>query len=857
MRILLSALALSILPALTAAQTLTRDPPPEIVPRKWLVIAPVDERGRRPFRPDAVFVRHLLLRDAAPPEKGEKLSGDLGKEAAWEERDAKEDGTLEGEIGYAYTAIDSPTQRVMLAELSGAAQLFVNGVGFVGDLYGYGFGGVPIELAKGRNGLYVTGIRGGFKLRLTTPNDPIVFGSWDATLADLIDDKDRTVAWMDAAVLLMNASTGTTRCSLAAEGEDASFDFRSTVSTLESLCLAKPSMNIRANRRMPAKIDKDSLPLRITYRSGDTPERTLKGSLEIAVRSPRSARRVTFHSNVDGSVQQCSILPPSDWPRKISRNPKPQKVVLSLHGAGVDSFAQVTCYSQRSDFLIIAPTNRRPFGFDWQDWGRLNAFEALEMGARWMHLGETQVYLTGHSMGGHGTWHLAANHPDRFVAIAPSAGWASFDTYGGRPKGALSDMWHSADAASDTLALISNLKSIPAYILHGTADDNVPVTEAHKMEEALIAAGAKPSTHYQEGAGHWWDGDASPGVDCVDWPGIFDLFRTAPIPKTPTEIDFTTVDPGVDAVDHWIELLQPLRYGERLHVKASYDEATSRLVVATQNVRRFRLISSFPWPLRACEIDGRELSCELPSCFLRSADEWTQDKVTSKLPDSFWAELQGGSSLGEKTPGLSGPFKRAFDHDFALVYGSHGTAEENRELFERARSDLEVWWYRANGTPALMSDETFRTRYPSLGRVQRNVILYGNADTNTAWTWLLGEDNPIQVRRSSLKLGGREWKGDDLGAVFVRPLRVENPPRNGAGCLVGAFADTGVRGARLGYTLAPFVSGVGYPDYALFSADVLAQGDGGVLAAGWFDYAWKLDGHGYVRPESTVEERKH
>ena len=43
-----------------------------------------------------------------------------------------------------------------------------------------------------------------------------------------------------------------------------------------------------------------------------------------------------------------------------------------------------------------------------------------------------RIYLTGHSMGGHGTWHLAANDPDRWAAIAPSAGWISFDTYGGR-----------------------------------------------------------------------------------------------------------------------------------------------------------------------------------------------------------------------------------------------------------------------------------------------------------------------------------------------------------------------------------------------------------------------------------------
>src|SRR5690606_24847296 len=104
-------------------------------------------------------------------------------------------------------------------------------------------------------------------------------------------------------------------------------------------------------------------------------------------------------------------------------------------------------------------------------------------------------------------------------------------------------------------------------------------------------------------------------------------------------------------------------------------------------------------------------------------------------------------------------------------------------------------------------------------------------------------DGPVDAARGELRLGKRTWKGDDLGAVFVRP-RADD-----AVGLVGAFADTGVRGARLGYALAPFVSGVGYPDYALFSSAILRSGDGGVLAAGWFDHAWALDPKQYAQPE--------
>jgi hypothetical protein len=34
-----------------------------------------------------------------------------------------------------------------------------------------------------------------------------------------------------------------------------------------------------------------------------------------------------------------------------------------------------------------------------------------------------RTWLTDHSMGGHGTWHLGVAYPDMFAPIGPSAGW--------------------------------------------------------------------------------------------------------------------------------------------------------------------------------------------------------------------------------------------------------------------------------------------------------------------------------------------------------------------------------------------------------------------------------------------------
>jgi hypothetical protein len=193
----------------------------------------------------------------------------------------------------------------------------------------------------------------------------------------------------------------------------------------------------------------------------------------------------------------------------------------------------------------------------------------------------------------------------------------------------------------------------------------------------------------------------------------------------------------------------------------------------------------------------------------------------------------------ERTWNTSGPFKRAFDHRFVLVVGTKGTDEENRESMELARFHAETWWYRANGNAPVVRDTDLLAREEEFAG--RNLILYGNADTNAAWAKVVPASCPVHARRGSIAVGDRTWTGEGLGAVFA--YRREGSEDR----LVGAFASTGVWGTRVGYGLLPFVSGVGYPDYAVFGEEFLRSGDGGVLAAGWFDHRWALQAGGFAR----------
>ena len=111
-----------------------------------------------------------------------------------------------------------------------------------------------------------------------------------------------------------------------------------------------------------------------------------------------------------------------------------------------------------------------------------------------------------------------------------------------------------------------------------------------------------------------------------------------------------------------------------------------------------------------------------------------------------------------KGPVRSGGFKDAFRHRVVLVYGTGGTPDERARAFNKARLDAEAFWYRGNGSVDVVSDKAFD---PAQDR-DRNVVLYGNADTNALWAKLLG-GGPVDVRAARIRIGEREFQGADLG----------------------------------------------------------------------------------------------
>lgn len=88
-----------------------------------------------------------------------------------------------------------------------------------------------------------------------------------------------------------------------------------------------------------------------------------------------------------------------------------------------------------------------------------------------------RIYLTGLSMGGFGSWSLAAHQPERFAAVVPICGGGD-------------------------VAAAERIKGVPIWAFHGLEDRAVPEAQSRQMIEAIRAAGGVARYSALEGVHH-------------------------------------------------------------------------------------------------------------------------------------------------------------------------------------------------------------------------------------------------------------------------------------------------------------------------------------------------------------------
>lgn len=705
---------------------------------------------------------------------------------------------------YVFTEYKADKPQIALLESSGNTRTFINGMPHEGDHYDFAYTLIPFRMQKGMNEfIFTPGRFGRVEAKLIIPSKPVMLTKRDMTLPDIINGEGEK--W--AAIRIVNAQekalTGLKiQCTLE-NGESA------TLTTDDVMPMMVRKVKFRIPGATSSKKGETKATVLLQDKSGKEIDRT---EISLQQKDASSIHERTFISDVDGSVQYYSVNPSTTQGDN-------QALFLSVHGASVEAHNQARAYAPKDWGHIIAPTNRRPFGFNWEEWGRIDAMEVLAEAEKVFKTDPAHTYLTGHSMGGHGTWFLGVTYPDRFAAIAPCASYPDIAKYS-RPNADVANVGEKhfpmicqAANAGRVLDLRKNFLQSGIYILHGDSDNVVPIEQVRRMREILGTF--HPDFCYYEypGGSHWYSNES------VDWKPIFDYFRWHSVPSADKvkQLEFHTASPAISAKDYWVTINQQDTAYDFSSV--SFKQTDNGISGTTSNVAS--LTFDFPalkLPAEASiTIDNETIPVDgtRPAVLKKVSGKWS---LVEEIP------------VTEKYPSRYGGFKQAFDNRVVFVYATGGNKEENTWYQNKARFDAETFLYRGNGSIDVIADKDF---IPS-AYADRNVVLYGNASNNKAWNKLL-KNAPIQVLKGEIRMGDKVLKGNDLGTYFVYP-RPDSPTAS-----VGVVAGTGIEGMKATYP-NDYISGItGFPDLLIFNVDMLKEGIHGIQVSGFFGNDWSVE----------------
>lgn len=736
---------------------------------------------------------------------------------------------------YACGEFSSDSTRRALVIAQDVSSFILNGVDFPGDPYGDGFLQVPVVLKKGKNRVIVKLSGFGdheFTFKLIPVPDPLMLITKDITTPDFLRGEP-ACAW--AGIPIVNTTNQRLfDIQLKIEGVNIKTGIQ-TVANIMPFSAVKIPLDIESEAKIETEEDSILITITASFDTFSTQE-----DFWIKVKNRDEAYVKTFISRIDNSCQYYAILPPENYNEDSS-----YALIMTCHGAGVKARGQVKAYTQKDWAFVVAPTNRRRFGFDWQDWGRLDFLEVLEDVKKNFKIDTDRIYLTGHSMGGHGAWHIGMTHPDIFAAMAPSAGWTSFQLYvpwflQKSELFAHPDLIKYRDMVlrqDNPLLFLENAYNLPIYILQGGTDDNVPPIQARMFCKYLTNLGYDYLYNEVEGKGHWWNIDSTPGTDCVDLKEMMGFLKSKVRNTYPEHIVFKTSDIDHSNQAYWVRIdeLEDIYQDGMIDIRKTgmmgdytvFSTAPPiRFLVKTSNIDGFTIIlddSLIPNRLLGekvgFEINGQKLNFDYKEiCEISFHKDNNRFKIAKQKSRGL-----------TKQRGLYGLIKKAYFEPFILVYGTTGDSSSTENNLHQARMQSYTWWYRANGFVEVLPDTEVTEKIIK----NYNLVLFGNPVTNSILKWI-SYRLPLHIEEGRVIVDRDTIRGDlCLVEIYPNPL---NPEK-----FVLLYSATTKRAEKLIGLFSTLYAGAGLPDFLVYDKSALKYGWGGVKAAGFFDKDWKFD----------------
>ncbi|XP_064601403.1 LOW QUALITY PROTEIN: uncharacterized protein LOC135467560 [Liolophura sinensis] len=611
--------------------------------------------------------------------------------------------------------------------------------------------------------------------------------------------------------------------------------------------------------------------------------------LPITLRCRKSTESFLFtFLDHDGSVQHgAAIQPLEECDFKDRQTDSPScPVLLTLHGTTVPPQNQADSYKHmvNNEFVfgvkgawLLAPT--RHGAHNWEGPGALTAMTALQRlyeltnHHHWIKQKASvhHVIFAGHSMGGHGAWHVATHFPDRALALIPLAGWIKKEEYGdsnlffkhdistSHTDPAVKAIMEACIAENDVDRLVSNLQGIPVLTRIGDQDRTVHPFFSRRMFRRLMEEKIDASYTELKGKEHWWwdtwetnDGGAvndrqlrdftekhcrvgGAGNSCTADEG--DCGGDAASRYTATSdkfLNFTyaTFNPAFGEGKRGVQVLQQVTPFRKSQIKV--EVKTEEISVRTVNVAKFDIREPISqpvhWRQRTITIDdkfsvsGKDLVDVIEESeihFCRFGGKWQicRDSL-------FSAKTRGPHNLG--------PARRIAENQLVIITGTQGPDIHTTRLLNQAIYIANLFYLTSDSyAPILRDVDADITQLESV-----NVIVLGSPDENSLTSHFL-KTVPIRV---------------DTGHMYLADC-VFDSPRTGLMTLTShgdlhlgmVIMGLDLQGMQDAVSLAtptippmtrsPFSNLL--PDFVITGPEFGSKGPGGFECAGFWGNSWE------------------
>jgi pimeloyl-ACP methyl ester carboxylesterase len=543
-----------------------------------------------------------------------------------------------------------------------------------------------------------------------------------------------------------------------------------------------------------------------------------------------------FVSEIDGSEQPYGLVLPVGFREAVAADPQRLwRLDVWLHGRG-DTNTEIPFLQDRlsklgqhapADTLVLHPFGRHCNAFKFA--GETDVFESIRHLMRWLKIDPLRISIRGFSMGGAGTWHLAAHHPDRWFAANPGAGFVDTIRYQGwDTTGVPYDPGHWGKrlmAWYDMPPWVDNLRNTRVIAYSGEVDKQRQAAEF--MVEAAKRSGFEIPHVIGAGMGHKIDPASGEAIDrqLAAW-------SAEAKPAHRDRIDLVTYTLRYPQID-WLTVEGLSRHWDRAVVKGELvkDSSSPLVKITSENVTDLSLdFGRFGWPLASgdvtLELNGQRLACG-------QAQQGRPFSTRVAARDGKWGlvdEAQRGSDRLRKRPGLQGPIDDALTSPLLFVLPS-GKSESAAiaSFVEREIAQARRGWERVmRGKFRTVLD----TELTPDQIARHNLICFGDFQSNR-YLASIADRLPIVWTDEAITVGGRRFdaNGHALVAVYPNP---KNPNRY-------VVINSGVTFRESSNTTNSRQIAM-LPDWAVVDVAVAPDGfyPGRIVAADFFDERWQV-----------------